>query len=197
MPFDGNSYGKIALIAPIEYHPEAPSVPGVVSKSLAGAYSYSRSCSAKRIGDQTYRVFSRDPRVYGTTAWTASLSFEDIAEFGTRFIPGHATHIVARADLLVAGTSGISTANMRVVAVATGTDTGATTQLSIDLSNYVQVGNTLGVNPTPMEAEVALANITQDGQVTVTVQAFITDDAGAKTRPYGVAYVVAWWEARD
>src|SRR5687767_9614583 len=117
MPFDGNTYGKISLVSPIEYHPDATSAPGVVAKSLAGAYAYSRTSSARRIGDQTYRVFGRDPRVYSAYNLASDTTWIDIAEFGTKYIPNHATHALARAHLHISGASGVSVANLRVVVV--------------------------------------------------------------------------------
>lgn len=198
MPFDGNTYGKISLIAPMEYHPEAPSTAGVVSKSLAGAYAYSRTSSARKIGDQTFRIFGRDERIYGAYNLASTTTWVEIAEFNTRYIPNHATHALARVDMHVHGVSGVSVANLRIVVVSTATDTGSATQLSVDTSNPgVVFGNTgLGTTPIQIEAEVALATITKAAQAVVRVQGYVTDDGGSGGRGFSVAYAVAWWECR-
>lgn len=198
MPFDGNTYGKVALIAPIEYHPDAVGAPGVVSKSLAGAYTYSRTSAARRIGDQTYQIYGRDPRVYATTAWSVDTTWIILTQFSSRYIPDHATHIVARVDFHVPGVSGISIINLRVVATSTATDTGIGNQLSVDLSNFTSYGlnNGLTLTAAQVEAEVELATITKDAQASISVQGYVVDDGGSNARAFGVAYVVAWWEAR-
>lgn len=198
MPFDGVNYGLIALITPQEYHPAAPSVPAVVGKSLAGSYSYCRTSAGRRIGDQTYRISLRD---HGALVPAIrSTSYETVAHFENRWIPGHATHVIARVHIQALGRAGYIEASALVAASnGGGTDTGNATSRTVDIEINAQPqaqGEGLFTSPTVVECSVALSNITDDAGVDVAVTARVLD-TNSTAHAWRPEYIVAWWESRE
>jgi hypothetical protein len=203
MAFDGNHYNSGPIIPPYAYHPHAPATGDALQGVIEQAYFYARNAS-RLVGVQTYLYTLKAQTLWSSTALSYAFSktdFVDVARF-QRFIPKQATHLSAVIDFRPIL---LDAARIRArIEVTDGTDTdiGETVEIEFPAGQTIDAGiidpynaasNALGT----MKVDVALADVTPNQTLIVTVKMFAfgpTDVTAQRIRP---ELVTCWWEVVD
>ena len=94
MPFDGYNYTRAPLISPYYAHPHAPGLGDAFAGALQQAYFFSRK-HANLVGVQTYLNFLKTIEAHETYANEVFSTTPIIIADFRRYIPTHATHLIA------------------------------------------------------------------------------------------------------
>lgn len=194
MTFDGVQYREADLVLPTKYAPRSPLTGPALGDVLRLGYAHAR-CHSQLVLEQTYGYSLRAVRPsFGSWAST----WIRLAE-GYRRIHVASTHLVAEIHYSALDVADLGRSFHRVVVVDGGnTDTGATTELTLD----VQPAPTEAQRFSPFEdsrvyvarCEVGFGTIIPGNTCVVYVEGYaLRGSAGAAYVPH---HVCVWMETR-